>query len=167
METSFDEPANRIANDAVKVWRIDNTIESIITLLIGAGLIFASIYFDWLSWITLVLILLFVLDAVYTLWEIAFEPNLRWRYWHYAIDREYVQIKHGILKRTHTITPMTKVQYVTAEQGPILRKYQLYTIEVGTIDSSLSIPAIPEEEALSLRADIASYAKLKEAGDHD
>lgn len=167
MTTSFDEPDKRIADDAVSVWRIDNTIESIITLLIGAGLIWASIYFDWLGWITIGLIILLAIDAIYSFWGIALEPKLRWRYWRYAIDSDYVQIKHGIFKMTHTVTPMTKVQYVTAEQGPILRKYQLYTIEVGTIDSSLSIPAIPEEEAISLRTEIASFAKLKESEDYD
>lgn len=160
-----EQPDQRISQDAVTVWRISNTIVHGIILLIGAGLLISSIYFNWYGWITVTISILLALDALSAIWEIAIEPVLRQRYWRYAISSDYVQIKHGIFNTKQTIAPMTKIQYVTAKQGPILRKYQLYTIEVGTMNSSISIPAIPEAEALTLRSEIANYAKLKEVED--
>lgn len=160
-----EQPDQRISQDAVTVWRISNTIVHGIILLLGAGLLISSIYFNWYGWITVTISILLALDVLGAIWEIAIEPVLRQRYWRYAISSDYVQIKHGIFNTKQTITPMTKVQYVTAKQGPILRKYQLYIIEVGTMNSAISIPAIPEAEALALRSEIANYAKLKEVED--
>jgi len=62
----------------------------------------------------------------------------------------------------HKIIPMAKIEYVTTDQGPFLRKAGLYSLNIGTTASSHKIPAIPEEEALKLRSLIASYANVKE-----
>lgn len=162
MNNTVDKPTKRISKDAVKVWRITNTIEHMIVILVLIGLLGSGLYFDWFGWIVVVLSILLALDLLFSIWEIVFQPVLLQRYWRYEINSDYVQTKHGIFKVTQTVAPMTKVQFVTAEQGPILRKYGLYTIEVGTMSSSIHIPAIPEQEAFALRNEIASYAKIKE-----
>lgn len=165
MDNTVKEPDKHISIDAVKVWRITNTIEHGVLLLIGTGLLGAGIYFEWFGWVIITLSSLLVFDILLAIWEIGIQPVLLQRFWRYDINSDYVQIKHGIFKVTQTVAPMTKVQYVTAEQGPILRKYGLYTIEVGTMCSGINIPAIPEQEALTLRTEIANYAKLKEVED--
>jgi len=71
-------------------------------------------------------------------------------------------LKHGALKKVHQIVPMAKVQSVTTNQGPLLRKYGLYSVSIGTMGSSHTIPALPEEVALELRNQIASYARINE-----
>lgn len=162
MNLTMKEPNNKISTDAVKVWKISNIITTCVMVIIGIGLIVASDYFNWYHWIKVTLIILFVLGLLLSIWDIFFEPVLLQRYWRYDISSEYIQIKHGIFNKELTIMPMTKVQYVTAEQGPILRKYQLYTLEIGTMSSTIDIPALPEQTALSLRAQIAEYAKVKE-----
>jgi len=158
----LNEPIHPIAQDAIKVWRISNTISQIIIILVGLGLIVSSIYFDWYRWIQITLIILLAVDMLMSIWDIFIEPTLLQKYWRYDVNSEYVQMKHGIFKVKHIIAPMTKVQYVNTEQGPILRKYNLYTVEIGTMSSSFSIPALPEQEALRLRSQIAEYAKIKE-----
>lgn len=57
---------------------------------------------------------------------------------------------------------MTKIQSVATEQGPILRKYGLYSVSVETMGSSHTIPALPKDVAVELRNQIAQYAKIKE-----
>lgn len=161
----MNEPSQPISKDAIKVWRISNLFTQIIVILVGVGLIVASAYFDWYRWVKITLIVLLIIDMILFIWDIFIEPVLMQRYWRYDVSSEYIQIKHGIFKIKHTIAPMTKVQYVTAEQGPLLRKYQLYTIQIGTMSSSINIPALPEQEALNLRLQIANYAKIKEVED--
>ncbi|WP_308737420.1 PH domain-containing protein [Paenibacillus sp. PCH8] len=57
---------------------------------------------------------------------------------------------------------MAKVQSVTTNQGPLMRKYGLYSVTVGTMGSGHHIPALPEEVAFALRNQIASYARINE-----
>jgi len=161
----MNDPNKSISKDAIKVWRITNLFIQIIAIIIGIGLIWASIYFNWYYWIKITLIVLLAIDILLSLWDILIEPVLLQRYWRYDISSEYVQIKHGIFNIKQTIMPMTKVQYVTAKQGPLLRKYQLYTLQIGTMSTSIDIPALPEQTALTLRSKIAEYAKIKEVED--
>ena len=58
---------------------------------------------------------------------------------------------------------MVKVQYVNTNQGPLLRRFHLSTLSVGTTASTHEIPAIPELTAQELRGKIASFAELSEA----
>lgn len=57
---------------------------------------------------------------------------------------------------------MTKVQYVHAKQGPLLRKFGLQTITIGTAAGSHEIYAIEESFAKTLREQIAVYARIEE-----
>lgn len=159
---SIHEPTNRISKQAVDVWKISNFIGHLIFLSILVGLIWAGYHFTWYHWIIVVLWVLSGLTVISGGWSIFIEPPLLYKYWRYGIDEEYVRLTHGVLTRKHHVIPMTKVQYVSAEQGPILRKYNLYTIKIGTMRSFHEIPALPEEEAFKLRNQIADHAKIKE-----
>ncbi|MFC0300244.1 PH domain-containing protein [Virgibacillus soli] len=158
----INEPNHRIAKEAIAVWRISSVISQVIVLIIGGALIWASYNFHWYAWIPTVLWVLLGIDIVYACWEVTIEPKLKQKYWRYGISEEFVKIKQGIFHKSYTVIPMTKVQYVEAEQGPILRKYKLHAIHIGTMTSSHTIPALPDEEALQLREKIAHLAKLKE-----
>ena len=57
---------------------------------------------------------------------------------------------------------MTKIQSISTNQGPLLRKYDFYSISIDTMGSSHSIPALPKEKAIELRNQIAYFAKIKE-----
>ena len=71
-------------------------------------------------------------------------------------------MKSGALVEEYKIVPMTKIQSVATNQGPLLRKYGLYNLTVETMGSSHMIPALPTVVANELRNRIAEYAKLKE-----
>lgn len=91
------------------------------------------------------------------------QPIYLQRTWRYEIEEQHIQIKHGLFSKHHLIIPMSKVQYVNTNQGPLLRRYGLSTITIGTIASSHEIPAITEEEATALRNRIAQLANINEA----
>lgn len=72
-------------------------------------------------------------------------------------------MKNGRWNESHTLIPMEKVEFVRTEQGPIMRKYGLYNLIIGTTTSSHTIPAIPEKQAKLLKVKIAQLAKVKES----
>lgn len=164
MYININEPKRKISPDAVKVWRMSNTIGHIIALVIIVILFICSERFDWSSWVSIVLYCLGGLAILSGIYSILIEPVYLQRTWRYEIDQEFIQLKHGRWNQQHILIPMEKVEFVRTEQGPIMRRHKLYNIEVGTTTSNHVIPAIPAEEAHLLKAQIATFAKIKEPG---
>jgi membrane protein YdbS with pleckstrin-like domain len=162
MYRDIEEPEHRISTSAVKVWRLSNTIGHGIAFFIIAVLLGLDHLFEWWNWIDWVLYGLTVIAFLSAIYSIFIEPALLQRTWRYGVDEEYVQLKHGVLTRVHVLVPMTKVEYVKTNQGPLMRKFGMYNVEIGTMASSHSIPAVSEKEALALRAQIAQLAKIKD-----
>lgn len=162
MEQGITLPDQRISKKAVVVWRISSTIAHIITLLVLCTVLFLHWYYDWANWIgyiTYVITGLIILQAIY---KIFIYPIYMQKTWRYRVDDEYIQIKHGAIEHVHLLIPMVKVLHVSTSQGPILRKFGLSTITIGTTASSHEIPALPVDEAEDLREKIAMLAKVTE-----
>jgi uncharacterized protein len=163
MYINIKEPSQKISPNAVRIWRMTNSIIEIAVLLVIGGLLFIGYHFDWKEWVLWILwalIGLNIFSAIYSIW---IEPSITQKTWRYEIDEEYIQLKHGRFQKHHTLIPMAKVEYVSTNQGPFLRKYGLYDLTIGTVTSSHKIPAIPKEEASALRAKIGFLAKLKDS----
>ncbi|WP_042357158.1 PH domain-containing protein [Bacillus rubiinfantis] len=160
MYLDIKNPTEKISDDAVTVWRISNIIGHSIVMLVISALYICAKIFHWYDWIVIVLLVLGGITILSAIYEIGFQPTFLQRTWRYEIDEQFVQLKHGRCNVSHTIIPMEKVEYVRTEQGPILRRYRLYSIEIGTTATSHTIPAIPEQKAIELKAQIAVYAKL-------
>lgn len=159
---NIPQPQQHISQHAVKVWRISNLISNGIILIVLAGILFLQKYFDWYDWIGPVLYSIIALVFLYGVYEVVIKPIYLQKTWRYEIDEQHVQIKHGLFSRHHLIVPMTKVEYVNTNQGPLLRRYGLSTITIGTIASSHEIPTIPEAEAKELRNKIAFLANIND-----
>ena len=162
MRTEIAEPARRISPRAALMWRVSRSIGHsiaifILLLLMGADHFFH--WWDWIGWMLYGMAALTVLSAVYS---IGVEPSILQHTWRYSISEEYIQLKHGALTRVHVLVPMAKVESVTTNQGPIMRKYRLFTIQIGTMASTHNIPAIPEKEAIELREQIVRLAQVKD-----
>src|SRR5699024_6109010 len=82
----LNEPIHPIAQDAIKVWRISNTISQIIIILVGLGLIVSSIYFDWYRWIQITLIILLAVYMLLSIWVILFVTTLMINYYRYDFN---------------------------------------------------------------------------------
>ena len=163
MYLNIEEPTQKISPDAVKAWRLANVIGESIALIVIAGLLYAGYAFDWKEWIVWILWAVIGLNVLSAIYSIGIEPVILQKYWRYEVDEEYIQLKHGRFQKHHNLIPMTKVEYVSTNQGPLLRKYGLYDLTIGTVTSSHKIPAIPEAEALALRAKIGFLAKIKDS----
>ena len=161
MIEQIKEPTKRLAENYIRVMYIESIIWLIIQAIVIGGLFFLNDYFAWKSWITVILVIITVLAIINKVFDLIL-PVFRYRNWRYSIDAAYLYIKHGAIVETRKIVPMTKIQSVQTEQGPLLRKYQLYTVSVTTMGTSHSIPGLRKETAFALRDEIARYAKIKE-----
>lgn len=162
MEYILKEPQKQISAKIIQIWRTTNTIGHGSFLLGFGALLAASQMWDWFNWVNISLYVLMGITVLSAIFSIGIEPAFIQRTWRYEVDENYIQLKHGRWNMEHKIIPMAKIEYVMTDQGPFLRRAGLYSLIIGTTASSHTIPAIPEEEALRLRAQIASYANVKE-----
>ena len=166
MISVLKEPRQQISPNAVKMWQMSNAITNFFVFCIIGVLLYLHRHFHWVEWIRFILYIAVIVLIIISIVEIFILPIYRQRTWRYEIDEQYVQLKYGgAINKTHLIIPMTKVQYVNTYQGPILQKFGLSTITIGTMASSHEIPAINETEAIELREKIAFLAQINEANE--
>ncbi|MDV2687120.1 PH domain-containing protein, partial [Alkalihalophilus lindianensis] len=87
---------------------------------------------EWIGWILKGLIPISVLGAVWS-W---IRPFLLYKSWRFDINEDFLQLKSGVLNEEHQLVPMTKIQSVSTNQGPLLRKYGLCSVSIETMGSS-------------------------------
>lgn len=160
MIPQIPEPKKKISKKAINVWRITDLLQNLIGLIIIGALIFSYHHFDWINWIGIILYTLLGIAVLITIYELTIRPVLLQRTWRYDIDEHYIQLKHGFINRRALIIPMSRVEYVNTNQGPILRYFDLSVLTIGTITSANKIPAIPTTEAQEIRELIVHLAEL-------
>src|SRR5699024_3062852 len=89
-------------------------------------------------------------------------PFYRYRNFRYAADEAFLYIKSGAIFEKREVVPMTKIQAVQTDQGPLLRRYNLYTVTVSTMGTTHGMTGLKKDVAFALRDEIARYAKIKE-----
>ncbi|SER48065.1 hypothetical protein SAMN04487944_10520 [Gracilibacillus ureilyticus] len=155
-----EQPSERIAKDAVKAWQLTAHLYAIIPLILGIAGLIVSNYFDFINhWIGIGLLIFSVVEWSITALII---PKIRWKRWRYQIYDQEIYIQHGIIIVTRTVVPMIRVQHVDTEQGPILKKYGLSTLQISTAATKHEIPALMEEEAADLRDQISKLARVEQ-----
>ena len=102
------------------------------------------------------------ITLISAVWSIGLRPVYLHKHFRYSFTDEFLQIKSGAFHERYELIPMTKIQAVSTNQGPILRRFSLYYLEIETMGSSHDIPALPKEVAIEVRNQIARYAKIKE-----
>lgn len=155
----LNEPANRISQRALTLWRIYGVIQVAITLLLSIGLVVAVILWNWPYWLLAIAAGVMVIEGIISVWLF---PQMRWKRWRYEVTEQNIELQHGIYIIKKTLVPMVRVQHVDTEQGPLLRKYRLSTISISTAATVHKIPALDEQEAEKLRLSISALARVAE-----
>ncbi|KAA8785377.1 membrane protein YdbS with pleckstrin-like domain [Paenibacillus sp. 4624] len=158
----WSPPQQKLSPHAISLWRVSAILYNVIGFVVLAALLILDSVYDWRPWIGWILWGVTVISAGYAVWDIFLQPVWLYRYWFYGVNAEFVQLKHGALNKVHQVIPMAKVQSVSTNQGPLMRKYGLYSVSIGTMGSSHHIPALPEDVAFALRNQIADYARINE-----
>ncbi|WP_410503096.1 PH domain-containing protein [Exiguobacterium acetylicum] len=152
------EPTQTISKDAIKVWRLTDALVSTVVLIVLIGLLFVDTYYQWSSWIGIVLYVLIAVTIVSALIECTVMPVYRQKTWRYEIDAQCIQLKHGAFMRTHLIIPIEKIYFVKTSQGPLSKQYGLATVKIGTIGYVHDIPSLPLAQATEITQRITALS---------
>lgn len=163
MTFEINEPTQKISEKAITVWRLNHLLKNSGALIILFTLLFFYYKFTWFDWVGIILFIMIAFVILMTIYDLSIHPIYLQRTWRYDIDERVIQLKYGFFHRQHIIIPLSRIEYVNTNQGPLLRRYQLSAITIGTIASQHEIPALKEEKAITLRNKIISLAQL----DHD
>ena len=152
------EPTQTISKDAIKVWRLTDALVSTAVLFALIGLLFVDTYYQWSSWIGIVLYVLMAVTIISALIECTVLPVYRQKTWRYEIDAKCIQLKHGAFMRTHLIIPIEKIYFVKTSQGPLSKQYGLATVKIGTIGYVHDIPFLPLAQATEITQRITALS---------
>ena len=132
-----------------------------VLLAISIGYLIVANLNNWTSipgWIVLGLLL-----ATW-IWYCWYEPVFAYNHFGFIMNEEDLEIRSGWLWLKDTVVPMTRIQHVELERGPLLRKYNLAKIKVVTAATSHEVTVLELSEAESLKKRIGELAKVV---DHD
>ena len=162
MYSEINPPQKRLAKKIINVQIMSDLIFKVILLFILGIFIYVRYHFNWPEWVGWTLLSVLIFFVLMMIWTAFLRPRFLYKNWRYDVNADFLQLKSGAIFEEHRLIPMTKIQSVETTQGPILRKYGLYSITVETIASSHEIPGLAEDIAMALREEIAHYAKVKE-----
>jgi membrane protein YdbS with pleckstrin-like domain len=89
----------------------------------------------------------------------------RWQSTAWKLDDTGLHLRRGRMWRREVLVPLTRVQHLDIERGPIERRYGLASLVVhtaGTRQHALRLAGLPDAEATALRD-----ALVPDAGRHD
>ncbi|RFU67886.1 PH domain-containing protein [Bacillus sp. V59.32b] len=152
-------PQKVISEKALKVWRFTGLFFSIFWWVISIAAIILTFVFDWPVWVPAVVALVTLL---LTYLSVYLFPLIRWKRWRYDVRETEIEIQSGLFIIKRTLVPMVRVQHVDTKQGPLLRKYNLASMEISTAATIHEIPALDLKEADDLRFYISRMASVEE-----
>ncbi|GMQ59498.1 hypothetical protein AN1V17_38950 [Vallitalea sediminicola] len=156
----------RINKKAVKAWIISRTI----FLVIFAVIYFVGIYGFLMPIIDnamvryIIHILTILINGFLLLYAFLF-PLIEYKEWKYSISNDKIEIINGIFVRKKIIIPISRLQFLDVNQGPIHRRYGLSTIRLNTAGGLHEIPALTNEEAEEISKNLASSVEAGESID--
>lgn len=150
---------HKLAPNVIKVWQWSNSISNLFFLAIPIAYAFFFGYSGLHLWF---IIGSGFLVTVFWILSIAWIPFLSWKNWRYSINQKEIDLKHGILFKTRTLIPLSRVQHVDTRQGPLLRTYKLSSVTISTAATTHEIPGLDTILADRVRRQISTYARLAE-----
>ena len=81
-------------------------------------------------------------------------PRLAHRYTSYVLTPRALEIRRGVLWRSVTTVPRSRVQHTDVMQGPVMRKYGLAALTVytaGTDHAVVTLPGLAHADAMRVR----------------
>ncbi|ALG14586.1 hypothetical protein AOZ06_06360 [Kibdelosporangium phytohabitans] len=138
-------PANQVHPRAVLWWTLQASILWVV-LLIGGGV---ALYF---SNAPLWLVVVEAAVAVVAVADLILEPRLQYRAHRWEVTDQAVYVQFGVIVREWRIAPLSRVQTVDSERGPLQQWLKLATVTVTTASASgpVKIKGLGQDEAAEL-----------------
>jgi membrane protein YdbS with pleckstrin-like domain len=142
-----------------RVIDLDRTVGWIVTAVVSFGLFLASVSTvlaasSWPIWAKAVVPMVWLVLTVALGWWLQIWPAIYYRYASYIVDASGIEIRHGVVWRSVTNVPRSRVQHTDVSQGPFERRYGVATLMIhtaGTEDSVVTQHGLAHETALAIR----------------
>ena len=137
-------------------WRVQAVLFGV--LFVGLTT-WGAIGLDWFTapirWIVvgLLFVWFFVIGA-------AIRPPLRRRFFWYSLSEHEIDLQHGWWVQTRTVVPMSRVQHLKTEIGPLARRFDLADLHIHTAAGAVVIEGLGGVEAALIRTRIGELAGL-------
>jgi membrane protein YdbS with pleckstrin-like domain len=93
-------------------------------------------------------------------------PPVFYRHYRYRMDDDCIEVRSGVVIRSHVLVPVERVHQVDVRKGPILRAYGLASVTVTTAGGSVSLQyleeVIAEDIAAHLNEKVMSMLKARQ-----
>lgn len=133
--------------EAVKAWRLSKAI-ALIVLIVIAGIIIAGMLLAEADVKTLLIVCAFAAAVLACQGAVlCIFPLIEYKQWKYQISDDKVEIIHGIFFIKRDIIPAARMQNITIKQGPIYRRFGLFTVEIALASGTFEIVALSGETA--------------------
>lgn len=157
-ETAEGEPEFLMLDSRViNLWRLNQLIAAgfLMALAMGGGMVLGfsvpgSFPFVVGAWVGLLLLLL-----VLAFWY----PRRAWRAWGYRVNEKVLETRHGVWWQIAEMLPLSRLQHVDLQRGPIERACGLASLVLhtaGTQQAAIQLPGLDAETAARLRDELVT-----------
>jgi hypothetical protein len=135
----------------VKLWRLR---QAIFAAVFGGILLFPlfGVGFGAGQWLPALLGWLVIVGLL--VFRVCWHPRRAYRGWGYRLDERVLEIKEGIWFRTLTLLPLSRLQHVDLNAGPVERGLGLASLvfhTAGTHNAIIVLPGLEADRARELR----------------
>jgi membrane protein YdbS with pleckstrin-like domain len=141
--------AEKLNKNAVKCWVIGRLIFQIIfsaIMYVGLYMILLKIAGD-IKEVKLGVYIISIVVELLLLLNTFVYPKIEYKEWSYSILEDKIELFKGLFVKKRIIIPISRIQSVNIEQGPIYRKFGLASVKLTTAGSVHEIPALTNNEA--------------------
>lgn len=139
-------------------WRLGWVIGTAV-LLVGAalGVVVSDGHALWMA-VAAGVLLVGVFGG--TLW-----PSARYRRWHYWVNEDAIELRHGVIFRAESSIPHFRVQHIDVRQGPLQRAAGIVELVISTASAATdaTLPGVDPERAEAIRQAVLARADADDA----
>lgn len=152
------QPERRVASRAPAYWRLRGALVCLVVLAV-AGVVQFTVHPP-----TSVAVLMWLVVAGVAVAEVLVMPRWRYAVHRWDVNDEAVSTQIGWWVSELRVAPISRVQTVDTERGPLMRLFGLSTVTVTTASAkgALHIPALEDAVATQLVSDLTAIS----AADH-
>jgi membrane protein YdbS with pleckstrin-like domain len=95
-------------------------------------------------------------------WIALIGPARRYRRMGYAFSADRLRVVTGYIFQTDSMVPLSRIQHIDVEQGPILRRFGLAELQVHTAaagDETVTVPGLLRADAEAMREAIRQHIR--------
>lgn len=149
---------------ARRVWQTSNVLGTLATAAVVVGAFRTPLPPDgWRAWEVPVLGLL----GLFALLEAVIFIPLRHRCYRYGVLESAIVVVRGRLIRRQSVYPLRHVLHVDTRQGPVLRRWGLVEVRLGTIAGGHPLGPVPGPVAEACRRAVESAEGTRNDGADD